>query len=990
MSFAYTLSTTKPNTIQTTTLTGGGSTTKFELFDGLGRAVQTQTPAEGGGTVVKTSGYDDQGRVYWVDGDYWTTSVSPSVSLFVPDSPTAIPSQTITSFDAIGRTTKTVLRSTGTQRFQTAMSYLGADRVDTVPPAGGTPTSMFTNTLGQQTKLTQYLSASIGGTSQATTYAYDGAGRRTSMIDPAGNAWTWAYDVLGHRITQSDPDSGVSTATYDNLGNLLSTTDARGQTVTTTYDSLNRKTASYSGSASGAMLASWTYDTVKKGLLTKSTAYTGSTPGTPGLAYSKTIGGYDDLGNVLESTVSVPAGAPAFAGTSYKTTLTYNVDSTVATRSVPAAGGLPSELIRYTYNSWGRMLTLRGSTAVLNGTIYSPIGQLAQFNRSNGTNQGYSTYGYDVATSAVLSITDNAVFGGSGHYVADRAHTRDDAGNVTSSTVDSMLPTAGSQKTCYSYDALRELTRAWTPAKSVACSVAPTTAGLAGIAPYWVDYGYDTTSGNRVSVTSRSASGAVKSATLVYPVASGARPHGVTAVTGDAALGAGSYGYDSAGNTTTRPGQTVTYNEAGKVATVTVTVTAGSVSQSHVYDADGSLLLRVSTAEGASLFLGDTVLSEAAGSSVVAGSRTYAGAQGVPVAQRTAKTGTVGTTLLWLFTDLHGTVDTQTVASTGVTSRQYRDPFGAPIGGASGVWPDGSGFLSKPVTASTGLTTVGARTYDPLMGKFISVDPVIDPDNPQQNIGYGYSGNNPTTFSDPTGLFFGGAGCGLRCVTPSAGTKTPAAAQPQTRSGSRTPKGCAYGSSGCRGVSDANASDGVRRGQVDICRAFDSTRCELGDYRVLPILPVQAGLATGADVMTSNHFARWVRNAPVTVVALSSAVLVGGKCGYSGSHGVFVCVGSPIAQRGGTTVGDAFLLNSDDERDLLIALDDSKESEALLSHEERHASQWGALGPVGFVSSYLVESAKSVVLTSDPGCANWFEHDAGPFEGHYSAGCAAR
>lgn len=299
----------------------------------------------------------------------------------------------------------------------------------------------------------------------------------------------------------------------------------------------------------------------------------------------------------------------------------------------------------------------------------------------------------------------------------------------------------------YSYDALRQLTQAWTPAAVTECSVAPSQVGLTGLAPFWNDYEYDTQSGNRVSVTTRGPAGAAASATLTYPTAGAVRPHGATTVTGDASLGAGAYEYDAAGNMIARPGQTVAYNEMGKVATVAM----GAETQSNVYDAAGMLLLRVSSIEGATLFLGDTVLTQPAGSSVTAGTRTYAGAQGIPVAQRTAKTGTVGSTVSWLFADLHGTVDTQTVASSGVTTRQYRDPFGVPTGGATGVWPDGSGFLHKPVTVSTGLTTVGARTYDPVLGKFTSVDAVVAPDNPQQNIGYGYSGNNPTTFSDPTG-----------------------------------------------------------------------------------------------------------------------------------------------------------------------------------------------------------------------------------------------
>lgn len=45
-----------------------------------------------------------------------------------------------------------------------------------------------------------------------------------------------------------------------------------------------------------------------------------------------------------------------------------------------------------------------------------------------------------------------------------------------------------------------------------------------------------------------------------------------------------------------------------------------------------------------------------------------------------------------------------------------------------------------------------SREYDPTTGCFTSVDPVMDMANPQQWRGYTYSHNNPTTYSDPTGL----------------------------------------------------------------------------------------------------------------------------------------------------------------------------------------------------------------------------------------------
>ncbi|ASR54675.1 RHS repeat-associated core domain-containing protein [Cellulomonas sp. PSBB021] len=66
-------------------------------------------------------------------------------------------------------------------------------------------------------------------------------------------------------------------------------------------------------------------------------------------------------------------------------------------------------------------------------------------------------------------------------------------------------------------------------------------------------------------------------------------------------------------------------------------------------------------------------------------------------------------------------------------------------------------FLDKTRDPSTGLTQVGARYYDEATGRFISVDPVLDLTNPQQWNAYVYANNNPTTWSDPTGLFSWGS-----------------------------------------------------------------------------------------------------------------------------------------------------------------------------------------------------------------------------------------
>ncbi|MDW6064395.1 RHS repeat-associated core domain-containing protein [Streptomyces sp. FXJ1.4098] len=84
-------------------------------------------------------------------------------------------------------------------------------------------------------------------------------------------------------------------------------------------------------------------------------------------------------------------------------------------------------------------------------------------------------------------------------------------------------------------------------------------------------------------------------------------------------------------------------------------------------------------------------------------------------------------------------------------TKRYTTPFGAPRGAKPQAWPDDKAFLGKPADTTTGLTHIGAREYDPNIGRFISVDPVMDLTDPQQINGYTYANNTPVTMSDPTG-----------------------------------------------------------------------------------------------------------------------------------------------------------------------------------------------------------------------------------------------
>ncbi|MFJ3217571.1 RHS repeat-associated core domain-containing protein [Kitasatospora sp. NPDC086801] len=83
------------------------------------------------------------------------------------------------------------------------------------------------------------------------------------------------------------------------------------------------------------------------------------------------------------------------------------------------------------------------------------------------------------------------------------------------------------------------------------------------------------------------------------------------------------------------------------------------------------------------------------------------------------------------------------------------DPYGSPCGTVPASWADNHGYLGKPVDTNSGLNLLGARNYDPTLGRFLTADPLLEPGNPSQTGGYTYANDNPVTLSDPSGLWPG-------------------------------------------------------------------------------------------------------------------------------------------------------------------------------------------------------------------------------------------
>lgn len=100
-------------------------------------------------------------------------------------------------------------------------------------------------------------------------------------------------------------------------------------------------------------------------------------------------------------------------------------------------------------------------------------------------------------------------------------------------------------------------------------------------------------------------------------------------------------------------------------------------------------------------------------------------------------------------TDALGSPIAVTNSAGQVTERTDWEPYGAAIGKPT---YEGIGFTGHMQDASTGLTYMQQRYFDPLLGRFLSVDPINAIDDPVGYFNrYVYAKGNPYRFSDPDG-----------------------------------------------------------------------------------------------------------------------------------------------------------------------------------------------------------------------------------------------
>ncbi|MFI7548022.1 polymorphic toxin-type HINT domain-containing protein [Actinoplanes sp. NPDC049599] len=880
--YTYKLNTDKASVVQTDTLNANNKiTTSYMFFDSLLRPVQQQTPAATTGMLVTDTFYDTAGRANVSYGAYWVDGTAPSATRWQPPMPAGrdnILSWSKTLYDGAGRETNKILFSKLAEKWRATTVY-GGDHVDTTPPLGGTAESKYVDPRGRTTEIRQYKGPEPVGDYERTTYGYNTKGQLTKVTDPMETVWEYGYDVQGRQDYTKDPDKGEVTTSFDKLGRVLSTKDQKGQVLAYKYDDLGRKTGMFKDSLTGTKLADWTYDSLTGGLgvLASSNRYVDGDLTNP---YTTATLALDaKTGLPTKTAVTIPGSEKGLAGT-YTYQARYAVNGAPKTSLLPAIGDtsparIPGETLTTGYNDLGAATTL--STTIGGSLVpaveFTEFGEISSvvFGASDGKALQVTNH-YDPSTRRLRAT--QAFRDINPAVVSWKEYQYDDAGNII--RTEEKAPVAGAETQCWRMDHLQRLTDAWTPSDGN-CDADPSPEVLADStaapAPYWTSWSFNA-SGNRLQQIEHKTAVGIRTTDYAYPAGTADHPHFPTrtTTTGDAGTSStADYEVDELGNTISRPTakngqQALTWNAEGQLASAQ----DSTGTTTYVYDADGNRLI-TKEPTGKTLYLPGQEIKVDNNGTVQSCTRYYSYG-GKTVAQRTSAG------LTWLVSDTQNTASISVDAVTQQATVRHLTAYGEDRDGQAG-WINDKGFLGKTID-NTGLTHVEAREYDPGIGRFISVDPIMDVTDPQQMQGYSYANNSPVSFADPSGESVdtgNGSGNGQR-INPDNGDVL----DDGTGQGSDFDNGTGGGTGGTSGGNGGGNGGGDNGGATNS-----------GGHKQ----PAKCNWWCKSKKWTSDHKA--------TIAAVAVGVVVGVGCGFAiGWTGVGAVACGALAGAAGSIAHD--------------------------------------------------------------------------------------
>jgi RHS repeat-associated protein len=511
------------------------------------------------------------------------------------------------------------------------------------------------------------------------SFGYDARGNRTSVTDPREGKTTYEYDLLDRMTRAKEPLSVTSEYDYDANGNLTSVKDPRGNTTANAYDKLGRlievkqpleKTTAFTYDGVGNMLSRATAaGTIEYGF----DAADRLTSITSGKSTLRSYG-YDAANRLTEATEAeghkiaigyTEEGRPSSIGDGRGQSLTRSYDPRgLLSKQVDGRGTL-----EYGYDKLGRMTSLIDPQGKTLGFGYDAESNLTEVTRPNGvtTSNLYNDAGRLAETSSKtaepLAVLESLKY------------AYDPAGNVTSKQ-DQLLEA----ETSYGYDALNRLTEFNPPGEGS------------------TTYGYDA-AGNRTA-----AGGVAYSFNTLNQLTEDST--GTT------------YSYDGdgrlIGEVNGSEEKTFAWDRLDHLAKAE----SPGVTVTYAFDALERLSER-KEGEANGVFhygnLGDmpTYITDGEGKTTTS---YVQGARGL-LEQRSAEATS------FPLVDGHGDVTAIASGAGEVESRQSFDPWGQQLSGP-GLEMGYLGAWGRPTDQASGLIQMGARSYAPAIGSFLTEDPV--------------------------------------------------------------------------------------------------------------------------------------------------------------------------------------------------------------------------------------------------------------------------
>lgn len=433
----------------------------FDLYDGFGRVVQSQTDAETSGKrIVTTRRYSERGTLRAETAPHEVTGTAGSGysdETWTGSGP-SMPLQTVYTVDDLDRVilTETIADdSAPNMLWDTSVAFDGL--MQTTTDRMGVELDSVTDVYGSLVGVTEYDDGDLldngNETAYTTSYGYDVADRLVEVLNSqdqagSGDDIVITYDLLGRKTSMSDPDMGHWVYTYDDAGNLKTQTDARGEVLWFSYDNLNRPIWQRENGSGGAKVALWSYDAMgEKGLLDWSKSFD------PGGVLRVTVDpqGYDGRGRVTSTKWTV---AGQGAG-NWTIAQTYDKADRISSLTYP-----DGETVTYEYSPRTGLpvsLDTDDGDIIVSAATYTETGQPTAQVWGSGSSDIYASWDYKADSQRLWKIRADAS-SAAGYGLAFLRYDYDKAGDVTQLKD---LKNSG-QVQCFFYDDLYRLTVAFT------------------------------------------------------------------------------------------------------------------------------------------------------------------------------------------------------------------------------------------------------------------------------------------------------------------------------------------------------------------------------------------------------------------------------------------------------------------------------------------------------------------------------------------------